>query len=127
MPKRELIVLLWDAFSAVEEAELVISEVNTYEAFLDSALHQRALERIFEIIGESLAKASKLNNELAITDLQKIIGLRHVIAHDYYSITIERIWNVAKENLPLLKTEIGTCIEKENQRLFGTSHPNLNE
>ena len=69
MPKRELIVLLWDAFSAVEEAELVISEVNTYEAFLDSALHQRALERIFEIIGESLAKASKLNNELAITDL----------------------------------------------------------
>ena len=127
MPKRELIVLLWDAFSTVEEAELVISEVNTYEAFLDSALHQRALERIFEIIGESLAKASKLNNELAITDLQKIIGLRHVIAHDYYSISIERIWNVAKENLPLLKTEIGTCIEKENQRLFGTSHPNLNE
>jgi uncharacterized protein with HEPN domain len=127
MPRRELIVTLEDARKAVIEAEALLEDVKTFDAFSASTLHQRALERILEIAGESLFQARKLQPDLSITDLHKIIGLRHVIAHDYYDVSIDRLWSIVTENLALLKEEIDSCIRQEKQKLFGNLDSNLDE
>jgi uncharacterized protein with HEPN domain len=127
MPRRELIVTLEDARKAVIEAEALLENVKTFDAFPASTLHQRALERILEIAGESLFQARKLQPDLFITDLHKIIGLRHVIAHDYYDVSIDRLWSIVTENLALLKEEIDSCIRQEKQKLFGNLDSNLDE
>ncbi len=127
MPQRELLVVLDDALSALNEAEIMLQELGHYEAFVNSNVYQRALERLFQIVGESLFQARKMQPLLPITDLQKIIGLRHVITHDYYRVSAERLWIIATSNLPLLKTEIDHCIREENERMFGTSNPTLDK
>jgi uncharacterized protein with HEPN domain len=127
MPRRELIVMLADAREAVIEAETLLADIETFDAFSASNLHQRALERMMEIAGESSFQARKIQADLPITDLHKIIGLRHMIAHDYYHVSIERLWTIATENLPLLKEEIESCITQENQKLFGNINSSLDE
>lgn len=60
-----------------------------------------------EIIGEA---ASKLSHEFISThpDTQwkPIIGMRHILVHGYYQMEAEEIWDIRKEDLPLLKSQI---------------------
>lgn len=46
---------------------------------------------MLEIAGESLNQARKIQPDLPITDVQKIVGLRHIIAHDYYDVSSDRL------------------------------------
>jgi uncharacterized protein with HEPN domain len=64
----------------------------------------RAIEREFEILGETLNLASKEKDdlELAIPDLWKIIGLRNRIIHGYDTVRIEILWDIYQEKIPLL-------------------------
>ena len=46
-----------------------------------------------------------------ITDARKIKGLRNIIAHQYYEIDYDKIWNVILNDIPLLEAEIKAQIE----------------
>jgi uncharacterized protein with HEPN domain len=126
MPKREIIVRLEDARQLIVEIEVILIEVKTFERYSTSRLYQLALERAFELIGESLFQIRKEREDVAISDLNKIIGLRHlIIAHEYYEVEHERLWSFATKHLQLLKKEIITLIDEENLKLFGTINPQL--
>jgi uncharacterized protein with HEPN domain len=65
-----------------------------------------------EIIGEA---ASRLSEELKLAHQgiawQPIIGLRHIIVHEYFGIDYDRIWEVISIDLPALEIEIEKIIE----------------
>ena len=65
-----------------------------------------AAERRLAIIGEALWKASKMNTGITVTDEKKIIGLRHILVHDYDLIDDASIWKIVQSNLKILKEEI---------------------
>ncbi len=71
-----------------------------------------AVCRRFGIIGEALYKANRLERNLSITDKDKIIGLRHIIVHDYDVVRVTDIWLIIKNQLPVLKSEIGEILKK---------------
>ena len=64
-----------------------------------------AIERRLAIIGEALWKASKLNKHIIVTDQNKIIGLRHILVHDYDLIDDASIWKIVQSNLKILQEE----------------------
>jgi uncharacterized protein with HEPN domain len=70
------------------------------------------------IIGEALWKASKSDSSISVTDQKKIIGLRHIIVHDYDLIDKPTLWRITTNNIPLLKREIENLINK----IHGTLH-----
>jgi len=127
MPKRELIVWLEDARKAAKEIEELKEKIKTFAAYEDSNLHKRAFERDFEIIGEALYQIRRERPDIAITALNKIIALRHIIAHAYYDVSHEQIWLITVTDLTLLRNELEALINEENKNLFGTSNPNLDE
>jgi len=49
---------------------------------------------------------NKINTELEFTDKAKIIGLRHILTHDYDLVSPEIIWKILQNNIPVLKEEI---------------------
>jgi uncharacterized protein with HEPN domain len=58
------------------------------------------------IIGEALWKIDKLDKDIIITDKRKIIGLRHILTHEYDLVSPEIIWKILENNLATLKKEV---------------------
>ncbi len=64
---------------------------------------QLALERLFEIIGEAIARLDRIDHDnLAntIPEYSKIIGFRYIISHGYDIIDHDTLWDFAKERIP---------------------------
>ena len=80
-------------------------QLQDYKA---DALLRSAVERQFEIVGEALNRLKKIAPDVAvqISDYQRIIGLRNVLAHGYDVISDEIIWDIVQNKLARLRQEI---------------------
>lgn len=65
------------------------------------------------VMGEA---ANKLTKEFCAshtnTPWRNIAGMRHVLVHDYYQIDIDELWDVIKEDIPILKPQIEGYIKE---------------
>jgi uncharacterized protein with HEPN domain len=65
-----------------------------------------------EIIGEA---ANLLTLELrdAYADIawRQIIGLRHILVHEYFGIDAEVIWQIVENDIPVLKERIAFILD----------------
>ncbi len=78
---------------------MIESHLNGIRSFKEYALNLTvidAVERRLAIIGEALRKASQLNTNISVSDQNKIIGLRHILVHDYDLINNASIWKSCK-------------------------------
>lgn len=69
-----------------------------------------AVERQFEIIGESLNRLDRVDPSVAeqIDDLPRIVAFRNVLIHGYATIDDRIVWEVATERLaPLIELVTG--------------------
>ena len=41
-----------------------------------------------------------------------IVGLRHVLVHDYYKIDLMELWTIIHEELPLLRKQIEVLVQE---------------
>jgi uncharacterized protein with HEPN domain len=90
-----------------------ISEIQSYitntdlELFLENSMMRFACVKQVEIIGEA---ANYISNETKalFTDLEwrQIIGMRHVLVHEYFGIDFTLIWQVIIGDLPQLKEKV---------------------
>lgn len=93
----------------IEEHVLGIKNFQQYEGdqkTIDS------VERRLAIIGEALFKANKLDELLDISDKKRIIGLRHILVHDYDLIDDATIWRIVQQHLPVLKLELKKIMDR---------------
>lgn len=61
----------------------------------------------FIVLGESISKLSK-NFKENNKEIQwnKIYDFRNVLAHDYFGILPEEVWQIIKKDIPKLKTDL---------------------
>ncbi|MDQ3681790.1 MAG: DUF86 domain-containing protein [Bacteroidota bacterium] len=103
----------------LEDIRLSIGDIESYMKGIESSKELEnnqllfdAVCRRFGIIGEALYQADKIESKLHITDKNKIIGLRHIIVHDYDIVRASDIWLIIKNQLPGLKSEIKAILKK---------------
>ncbi len=96
-----------DVLQAVDEIQS-FSRGKTFEDFQGDRTLQLIVEREFEIIGEALARLRRDHPTLAdrIKDIDKIIGLRNVLAHGYDVLEYAILWDVVENKVPILKRDI---------------------
>lgn len=79
------------------DADAFYSDERTFDAVLMN----------FVVIGESV---SKLSEELMTRETQipwlKIKGFRNIVAHDYFGVDAEEVWQIIKNNLPEFEASI---------------------
>lgn len=97
--------LLLDMLLAAEDAR-AFTQGLAEEAFRKSRLHQNAVIRSLEVIGEA---ASKVSPEFRAAHPQipwrDIIGMRHRLIHGYFEVRLDVVWKVARAELkPLIET-----------------------
>jgi len=108
----EIQKLLYDAKTACEAIEQ-FTQGKSYDDFAGDGLIRSAVERQLMIVGEALFQASRIEPGLSeeISDLRKIINLRHIIVHGYSSIRPEMIWEIIRNDVAGLHREIETLLK----------------
>ena len=102
LPERDL-ALLWDMKLAALDAQSFVAGLDEV-AFQASRLHQSAVIRALEVLGEAAGRVSR-ESCAALPHLpwREMAGLRHRLIHGYAEVRLDLVWNVATERLgPLL-------------------------
>jgi uncharacterized protein with HEPN domain len=101
-PEERNAALLWDMLDAARTVRDFMVGVKFHQYEKDRKL-QLAVERSVEIIGEAARGVSKsFQDAHSGIPWKAIIGQRHVLAHEYGDIKLERMWLVATERIPAL-------------------------
>ncbi len=86
----------------------------SWEEFQDSPLHQHAIAKALENIGEA---ARKVSDETKIAHphilWNQIVALRHRIAHDYFGLDLLRMWEIVQEDVPALIEQLEALVPPE--------------
>ena len=104
---------LLDMLLAARRAAGYASSVSE-EQFQRSGLHQDAIVRRLEIIGEAARHVSpQMRSMHPAIQWEKITGMRHRIAHDYRNIDQEIVWRVVSEEVPVLIDYLSRVVPPE--------------
>ena len=100
-PRRDPALLL-DMMLAAEDALRFVADMEE-AAFFESDLHQSAVIRKLEIIGEAAARvSSELRDAQPGIPWRAVIGMRNRLIHGYDEVRVEQVWAVLQHHLPHL-------------------------
>lgn len=78
-----------------------------FVAFAADEQLQAAVTYQIQIIGEAASKLSpEFRAAIPSVPWDSVIGMRHIIVHDYYRIDVDIVWQVATERLASLATAL---------------------
>ena len=97
---------IWDMIQAARAIQEFIADINI-NGFLCNRMMQAAIERKVEIIGEAARLLSKeFKDAHPEIPWKGIVGMRHVLAHEYGEIKQDRMWTVATVHVPRLLPQL---------------------
>jgi uncharacterized protein with HEPN domain len=84
------------------------------EQFGESRLHQQAVMKCLEIIGEAAARVSESTRAVNPNiQWQQIIGMRHRLVHGYFEIDLDKVWDTVRNDIPSLIAKLEPLVPPE--------------
>ena len=95
---------------AIEEIQTYTSSADL-KTFLANSMMRFACVKQIEIIGEA-ANSITIETRSTFTELEwkQIIGMRHILVHEYFGVDFDLIWQVIVADLPQLKEKVKIII-----------------
>ena len=91
-----------DMLQACEDIQNALNGIS-FDDFKDDMLRYRAVERLFEILGEAANKIPKdIQSNYPDIPWRNIIGMRNIIIHCYERVDLSTLWGAGKRDVPLL-------------------------
>ena len=86
----------------------------TFSEFENDDLHQLAILKAVEIIGEAASRISE-ETKAGHPDIPwtEIIGMRNRLVHGYFAIRLDRVWQTVQDDLPPLIAQIEPLVPPE--------------
>jgi len=95
-----------DILDAIDRIASYVAGLD-YEHFLTDRKTQDAVTRNIEIIGEAARVLPEdFKERHADVPWSEIVAMRNVIVHQYFGILPEVVWDVVKNELPALRSQI---------------------
>jgi len=119
---RDYNLYLEDMLTSMLRIEEYIGDME-FRKFKMNYLIVDAIIRNFEIIGEASKNVPvEIKTKYPEIPWEKMYALRNLIAHEYFGIDYEMIWEISKNNLPQNSIDLREIIEKE-KRTGGNKQP----
>jgi uncharacterized protein with HEPN domain len=110
MPKIRLTLL--SIIEAIEKIEKYSSNFDDGEDFYYAQMNFDATMMQFVVIGEMISKLDEdFKNQNNNIPWQNIKDFRNIIAHNYFGIDSDEIWEIIHNHIPKLKIEIEKILE----------------
>jgi uncharacterized protein with HEPN domain len=104
---------LTDMVEAADAIARFLSGVDR-EAFLQDELRQSAVVQKIGVIGEAAGKISpELRDRYPDVDWPRIVGMRNLLVHGYFSIKLGIVWMTATQSIPDLRGKIAGILAQE--------------
>jgi uncharacterized protein with HEPN domain len=97
---------LKDIEQAITEINSFLPEHKIFADFQKDLRTKRAIERNLEIIGEAFSRIARIEPNIRINNIRKIIDTRNRIIHGYDTVSDDILWGIVIRHLPLLEKEI---------------------
>ena len=102
--------------SMLETIEKIIRYTSIYKSAEELYQNDRDFDATmmnFILIGEEVGKLSnQLKEKPQQINWQKIYGLRNIIAHHYFGINVDIVWQIIRNDLPKLKDDLNQLIKE---------------
>ena len=120
--QREYILYLEDMLTSMQRIDEYLRGLD-FKMFKMSYLIVDAVIRNFEIIGEASKKIPPdIQEKYKEIPWRKMYGLRNLIAHEYFGIDYEMIWEIARNNLPQNRNDLHRIIIWEKEQAGNKSY-----
>lgn len=105
---------LYNIVESISKIQQYSGKFNDADSFLDDSISFEASMMNFIIIGEMAEKLSeKFVTETSFKiDWFKVRGFRNIIAHNYFGIDAEEVWQIIHTSLKDLKNELDLILKK---------------
>jgi uncharacterized protein with HEPN domain len=82
-----------------------------YKDFVYDDLHFDAVLRNLEIIGEAVKNVSEeTRQKYPHIKWRKIAGFRDIVAHGYFGVNDETVWDIVENEIPILLITVRTML-----------------
>ncbi len=106
MRDKDISVYVGDIWECIQKIEAYTSDI-TEEEFSNSTEKQDAVIRRLEIIGEAVKKLpDDFKQKHSHIPWRKMAGMRDIIVHEYFGVSIEVVWRTATIEIPELREQI---------------------
>ena len=94
-----------DMLEAIERVEKYARRGE--EAFRSEELIQVYILHYLQVLGEAAYKLpSEYRSKHPHIPWPSIVGMRHVLVHDYFDVDLDLVWAVVEKELPTLKLQL---------------------
>lgn len=111
---RNLSLYLTDILTSINKIKKYTTSL-TYDQLVNEEKTLDAVVYNLMIIGEATKQIPQdLRNKYSQIEWRQIAGLRDIIAHGYFTVNTQIVWNIIQSKLEQLKTCIELILETEN-------------
>lgn len=110
--KREVRIFIEDILESIAKIEDYTRDIDK-DKFLEESWIQDAVIRRLEIIGEAVKNVpDDFRAKYPDVPWARIAGMRDVLIHGYFGVSLERVWKVIEKDFPGLKSEVSRILEE---------------
>ncbi len=112
---RDYRLYLDDIIASIEKIKHYTQDVS-FDDFVADEMRFDAVLRNLEIIGEAVKNIPpEIRQKYSAMEWRRIAGMRDMMAHAYFVIDLEIVWDVIQHKLPELQDYVAMILAQEEQ------------